>query len=55
MLPIGEIPLNGIYHHAPTDDTDSFITFTAYFTMLSVFIFRPVDFYISLPVSTHGL
>ncbi len=41
--------------HAPLDDPSSFIQVTAYFTMLSGLIFRPVEGHICLSVSTHGL
>ncbi len=35
MLSIGEMHLDGMQHHAPPEDLDSFIKFTAYFMMLS--------------------
>ncbi len=40
---------------APLSDPDSFIMFTAYFTMLSGFSFRPVEFHLCLHVYAHGL
>ncbi len=35
---------NGIQHHAPQDDPESFITLTAYFIMLSGLVVRSVEF-----------
>ncbi len=44
MLSIGKMHWNGIQYHIPPDDLDSFITFTAYFTMLSGLIFDVYNF-----------
>ncbi len=54
MLSIWEMCQNGIQHHSPPDKPDSFIIFTAYFTMLSGLIFRHVEFNMCVPVSANG-
>ncbi len=38
VLSIGEMCQNGMQHHTPPHDPDSFYQFTAYFTVLSVLI-----------------
>ncbi len=54
MLSIGEMRQNSIYHHAPTDDPDSFISLLLIYYVVWLYFVPVIFVYQFLPMDSEN-